>query len=274
MSFNELVTGGSGDDTLISKPGDDFIHGGAGFNTAVFHGNRSSYDVSQTDSGYAVTDHVGSDGHDSLSDIQELQFADGKQNLVIAADAVSVPKAELNSLIETYIAYFNRVPEASGLDYWVNQMKGGMSLNAVGNAFYAAAVSFSNLTGYSDTMSNTDFVTKIYQNVLGRSTPDQEGLNYWLAGLADGSQTRGSLVNTILTSAHTFKGDPSFGFVADLLDNKLAVGTYHAVSAGVDYLDSDAAITHGMAIAAAVTPTDTSAAVGLIGLSTLVPYTG
>jgi len=269
-----LISGGAGDDTLVSRPGNDIIDGGAGVNTVTFSGNRLNYTVTPTANGYTVQDRVGAGGTDSLSYIQELQFADGRQNLVIAADAATIPTAQLNSLTEMYVAYFNRVPEASGLDFWINQFKGGMSLNDIGNSFYAAAVAFSSLTGYSSTMTNTDFVTKIYQNVLGRSSPDQAGLDYWLTGLANGSQTRGSLVNTILTAAHAYKGDPTYGPVANLLDNKLAVGKYAAVTAGADYLNSNDAITHGMAIAAAVTATDTSAAVGLIGLSSLLPFPG
>ena len=270
-----ILTGAAGDDTLTGGQGNDALDGGAGSNTAAFAGSRLHYTVTKTASGYTVRDNVGTDGTDTLSNIQTLQFSDGKQNLSIAADAATITPSQLNSLTEIYIAYFNRVPEAAGLDYWISQVRGGMSLNAVGNSFYVAAVSYSSLTGYSDTMTDTAFITKIYQNVLGRSTPDDIGLGYWLAGLAPGGgQTRGSLVNTILTAAHEYKGDPVYGPVADLLDNKLAVGKYNAVTAGVDYLSSDAAITQGMAVSAAVTSTDTSAAINLIGLSSLVPFAG
>ena len=268
-----LISGGSGDDVLSSRVGNDVIDGGGGSNTAVFSGPRLRYSVTQTATGYTVRDNGGSDGSDSLSHIQELRFSDTQQNLLIGADAATISPAQLNSLTEIYIAYFNRVPEAGGLDYWINQLRGGMGLNAIGSSFYAAAVSFSSVTGYSSSMSDADFITKIYQNVLGRSSPDAAGLLYWMNGLADGSQTRGSLVNTILAAAHTYKGDPSFGAVADLLDNKLAVGKYHAVSAAVDYLTPADAISHGVAIAAAVSATDTAAAVSLIGLASLVPFT-
>jgi hypothetical protein len=74
-------------------------------------------------------------------------------------------------------------------------------------------------------------------------------------------------VSTILDSAHTFKGSPTFGYVADLLDNKIAVAKRIAVDWGLNYLSADASISNGMAIAAAVTPTDTSAAIALVGVS-------
>ena len=73
-------------------------------------------------------------------------------------------------------------------------------------------------------MINADFVTVVYKNVLGRPDgADAEGLAYWSGKSADGIASRGALVSTILDSAHTYKGDASFGFVADLLDNKITV---------------------------------------------------
>ncbi|NBS48421.1 MAG: DUF4214 domain-containing protein, partial [Betaproteobacteria bacterium] len=120
---------------------------------------------------------------------------------------------------------------------------------------------------FSATMGNADFVNVIYRNVLGRADgADAGGLAYWTGELASGRATRGSLVSTILDSAHTFKGDATFGWVANLLDNKIAVAKQVAVDWGLNYLTADAAITNGMAIAKAITPTDTSAAVALVGI--------
>ena len=69
-----------------------------------------------------------------------------------------------------------------------------------------------------------------------------------------------------LDSAHTFKGDAKWGWVANLLDNKIAVARQVAVDWGLNYLTPDASVSNGMAIAKAVTPTDTSAAIALVGL--------
>ena len=71
----------------------------------------------------------------------------------------------------------------------------------------------------------------------------------------------------MLHDAHSFAGDPKWGWVPKLLDNKISVGYQAAVTYGLDYNSSSDAITQGMAIAKAVTPTDTSVAVGLIGLA-------
>ena len=105
-------------------------------------------------------------------------------------------------------------------------MQNGKKVNQIADSFFEAGTSFPDLTGYSKSMSDIDFINTIYRNTLGRvGGADQEGLKYWAAELASGHATRGSLVTSILNSAHSFKGDAQWGFVADLLDNKMAVGT-------------------------------------------------
>ena len=272
-SFGDSIIASGGGGSITGGAGNDTITGGAGSDIAVYSGNRANYLLTQLSAGQvSIQDRLGSGGSDTLISVEDARYADGMQNLAITRDAAAISASQLKSLTELYIAYFNRVPEASGLDYWINNFRAGMSLIQIGDNFYSSAVSFSSLTGYSSTMSDASFISKIYQNVLGRSSPDPAGLAYWQASLADGSQTRGSLINTIITAAHTYKGDLTYGAVADLLDNKASVGIYNAVTAAVDYLTPEESINRGMAIAAAITATDTSHAITLIGLADQVPY--
>jgi hypothetical protein len=118
-------------------------------------------------------------------------------------------------------------------------------------------------------MSNADFISVIYKNVLGRTSVDADGMAYWSASLATGTATRASLINNILGAAHGLKGDAAQGQVADLLDNKLAVAHYFAIDLGLNFNTNEASILQGMAIAAAVTSTSTAAAIALIGVSDL-----
>jgi hypothetical protein len=55
--------------------------------------------------------------------------------------------------------------------------------------------------------------------------------------------------------------------VADLLDNKAAVANTFAVEMGLSFATPQESISRGMEIAAAVTATDTDAAIALIGVS-------
>lgn len=63
------------------------------------------------------------------------------------------------------------------------------------------------------------------------------------------------------------KGDATWGWVADLLDNKVTVGKTFAIDNGLSYISSSDSVTQGMAIAAAVTSSDISEAIKLIGFS-------
>ena len=121
-------------------------------------------------------------------------------------------------------------------------------------------------------MGDEAFVRTIYKNVLGRTEVDQEGLSYWTKALAlpagtKGAETRGTLIDTILSAAHSFKGKADFGYVADLLDNKFAVGKYFSLDQGISYNTPEETYQKAVKIAEAVTATDTQAAIKLIGVT-------
>jgi cyclophilin family peptidyl-prolyl cis-trans isomerase len=176
----------------------------------------------------------------------------------------------LSNLIELYIAFFNRVPDADGMSYWIDQIKAGMTVDQMSSSFYDAAIQYSNVTGYSASMSNADFVKVIYKNVLGRDgtlAPPDADVNYWAGELASGKSTKGALIGTMLTSARAYVNDPQWGWVTKLLDNKITVGNFIAIQQGVTYNTPEESITNGMAIALAVTDKDTKAAIAKIGIT-------
>ena len=267
---NDTISAGNGNDTITGAGGNDSIDGGAGLDTAVFSGKLSNYTISHTGSTYTVHAKSGTDGTDTITNVESLKFADMSVNLTVQAQAAAAPQADVQRLIELYVAFFNRTPDEEGLSYWIGQKSAGQSSNAIAETFYNAGVQFSAQTGFSKAMSNADFVNVIYKNVLGRADgADTDGLSYWTGKLADGSATHGSLAASILDSAHTFKGDTTYGYVADLLDNKIAVARTVAIDWGLNYNASTDAITKGMAIAAAVTSTDITQALTLVGIAGL-----
>lgn len=139
--------------------------------------------------------------------------------------------------------------------------------SSIAEIFYAAGVEAGHLTGYAADMSNSDFVNRVYSNVLGRTEgADAEGLEYWSYSLATGAENQGSLVSSILNTAHTFKGDSTWGWVADLLDNKAEVANLFAVQLGLNYQTSTESISKGMEIAQAITATNITEAISLIGV--------
>ena len=266
---NAKITGTPDNDTIIGGPATDTIDGGGGVNTVVYDGPLADYAVHKSGNAVTVSDNVPAHGVDTLTNIQHLQFSDMTIDLTIHAKAATLPVSSLNQLIELYIAYFDRVPDSAGLSYWIDQYRSGQSLEQIGESFYAAAIQYSRSTGYSSSMSNADFVKLIYANVLGGSgsnAPSQADVDHWANSLAMGTTAHGTLVMTMLDQAMAYQGDATLGWVADLLNSKVAVGKTFAVDMGLGFMDPNQAITEGMAIAAAVTPTDNAHAISLIGV--------
>jgi hypothetical protein len=266
-NFADEIFGSFGDNALAGGGGDDLIAGGDGFDWALYAGGLVRFTVTKSGQDYIVTDRTGAEGSDLVTGMEVLYFADKSISLSVKALSSTIAAPTLQSIVELYVAFFNRVPDSEGMEYWIGQAASGVSIPTIANSFYGAAVQYSTLTGYAAGMTNADFVNVIYRNVLGRSSADAGGLAYWSGALANGSETRGTLVKSILDSAHTFKGNATYGWVADLLDNKYAVGKLFSLDMGLSFNTPQESISEGMRIAAAVTPFDTGAALGLIGVA-------
>lgn len=250
-------------------PGNNLVTGTDGVDTLFYSASARNFSLSKFDNNYKVIDNVGNGGTEILSKIEKVQFSDISINLTVQALAASMSTQNVQRMMELYVAFFNRIPDADGLAYWIGQFKAGKTIDQIAENFYNAGVQYSELTHFTLAMSNVDFINLIYRNVLGRiDGADKEGLDYWTTKLVSGAATRGALVSSILDSAHGFKGDSTWGGIANLLDNKIAVSHTFAIDLGVNYLSSEDSISHGMAIAAAVTSTDISHALSLIGIST------
>lgn len=110
-----------------------------------------------------------------------------------------------DQVIRLYLAYFLRMPDSSGLDYWIGQRMRGASLDAVSNAL-SGSPEFMSRYGQ---LSNRDFVKLVYRNVLNRSA-DAPGENFWtseldrgvqrgqvMTGFSDSTEYRGNTANRI-----------------------------------------------------------------------------
>ena len=266
---NDQLQGGAGLDIFKGGSGNDTLYGGSGIDQAYFTSNRSNFTQSTVGEVTTFTDNLGFEGTDQLTSIERAYFTDYYVNLTVKNESAvsNIASSDLQQLQELYVAFFNRVPDADGLEYWIGQFNSGQSINQIAESFYNSGIAFSELTGISAGMTNTSFINVVYNNVLGRSSgADPEGLSFWTTALQSGAETKATLVASIITSAHQFKGDAQWGWVADLLDNKVEVANLFSVEYGLNNLTSAESISNGMAIAAAVTPTDTTAAIELIGI--------
>ncbi len=203
-----------------------------------FSANRSNYAIAKTSSGYSVTDRVGSAGVVNVLSGSTLKFTDLSVSLAMGDLADTISSTDLQSLIELYIAFFNRLPDAEGMTYWIGQRKSGSTIAQIAESFYNAGVQYTAQTGYSAQMSNTAFVSIIYQNVLGRTgstAPTDAELNYWAVELQSGRATKGSLISTMLDAARSYASDAKWGWVTTQLNNKLRYGRSFAIEQGLTY---------------------------------------
>jgi hypothetical protein len=106
-----------------------------------------------------------------------------------------------DEITRLYAATFNRTPDTVGLAYWNNTADAGWSIPQIAQWFSASPEFVQDYGALSD----PEFVTQLYANVLGRS-PDAAGAAYWTNDLARGD-TRGNILNGFAQSqeniAHT-----------------------------------------------------------------------
>ena len=92
-----------------------------------------------------------------------------------------------------YKAFFDREPDLEGIKYWIGVSKGELDGNEystlqIAEFFVDASPEFD--TTYADAPDNSVFLTRVYQNVLGRQ-PDADGFAYWL-DILNGTNETGS----------------------------------------------------------------------------------
>ncbi len=176
--------------TLAGTTGNDIISGGAGktidlgagLDMVAYTGNRANFTVIQSGSNYIVRDNTGVAGTDTLTNVERLQFSNGTLALDLSGTA--------GQAYRLYQAAFARQPDTVGLSWNVGLMDTSLTLKQMSDAFNVSA-EFVSLYGQSPT--DTQYLTALYNNVLGRD-PESAGLNGWLGCLADKSWDRADVL--------------------------------------------------------------------------------
>ena len=207
--------------------GDDFIDGGAGLDISAYSGPSSNYKLIVGPASAIVQDKRGSDGIDTLVNVEKVQFIDQTLDVAWFTQAAKLSSTQFAALAELYIATFNRAPDALGLDYWASQLSLGMSLPQIAASFF---VQPETLAAYPVGQATTAFVNAVYQNVLGRES-DVAGLNYWVGEIQNGHIAKDIFLLAIINGALA----PSGGTTdAQYLLNKAAVGLHYALTQGLN----------------------------------------
>lgn len=231
----ENASGGAGDDVLIGTPGDNAIAGGGGRDTLLVGASSRNFTLAVSADSVTLTDRVGTGGVDTVAGVETLRFADQAFDTAWFTAAASLTQDRFASLIEIYVAYFDRAPDAVGLDYWASRLAGGMSLPQIAASF---AVQAETVAQYPAGQSVQTFVDAVYHNVLGRA-PDAGGMAYWTNELTLGLIDRSTFLLAVINGAKSVTGGVAD---AQYIADKATIGAHFALAAGLSNTDQARAV--------------------------------
>jgi hypothetical protein len=143
-------------------------------------GNQADYTIARSGTAYTVRGRTG-----DTTTVQagaRLNFNDA----TVALDTAG-PPAQVYRL---YKAAFNRKPDSAGLGYQIHALENtGLPLSQVSQNFISSP-EFASRYG---SLNDSQFVTQLYQNVLGRA-PDASGLSFHVQRLSSGTGRRDVLI--------------------------------------------------------------------------------
>lgn len=168
----------------------EFMHG-LGFGEP---GSDPRFDQTDTAMSYNLGDAPDWNNEPTANDIAALIQLWGAENDTLTGGGTSTTgsSSQDDSIGRLYTAAFGRVPDDSGVQYWSNQVNSNaMSYSGVAQAF----VSSDEFTSrFGNNISNEQFISNLYQNVLNRA-PDSDGLNYWMIEMNQNGMSRpGALI--------------------------------------------------------------------------------
>lgn len=176
--------------TFIPSANADRINGMSSTDTVFYSGNKAGYRVDAFGNHSAVVNNSAkASDTDTITNVERIKFSD----VTLAFDT----NGAVGEVYRLYQAAFDRTPDQQGLGYWVRMRESGVSHNTVAASFIAS-VEFQNL--YGSSLSSTDFVTRLYANVLDR-VPDAPGLKHWVTTLDSKLLTREQVLISFSESA-------------------------------------------------------------------------
>ncbi len=120
-----------------------------------------------------------------------------------SAAPTSVNTTQARAYVEQlYVAFLGREGDEAGIQYWLNML----SLQKLSAAGVAAAIASSSEFN-SKSYTNSEFITRCYQGLLGRN-PDPEGYASFITAMASGKSR--SWVFSTITSSSEFQKRAAF----------------------------------------------------------------
>jgi len=129
---------------------------------------------------------------------------------IFFATNIYAQEVTTDSITKLYVATFDRAPDKSGVDYWINSS--GLSLEDIATSFFEQQETKAKYpNGYGD----MNFINSVYSNLFKR-TADSVGGEYWLEQLNSGNISNSLFILAIINGA--------VGDDATILENKTVVG--------------------------------------------------
>jgi len=155
-------------DTIKGQPGTDFFDGGLGLDTVVYSGPMERYSITKSGNRYVVSEPTGSDDTDYLTNIERLQFSNGKVALDLTGNA-----GEAARLIGALL----------GPSYVKDKALAGVVIGLLDQNYSAQTIASlglgtSTYLGLAGSGSNEDFVKHVFKNVTGRAPVEAELQTY------------------------------------------------------------------------------------------------
>jgi len=171
-SGNDTLVGYGASDVFIPGIGTNIIEGGSGFEQVVINAPIENSTINVSGNTVVVNS---SQGQDTITNVERIQFSDGVLALDIQGNA--------GNAYRLYQAAFDRTPDIAGLSFWTHALDVGVNIQTVAQDFVNSA-EFQQVFGTNPT--NQQLAYSMYQNVLGRQ-PDAPGLAFWVSALNNGT---------------------------------------------------------------------------------------
>ena len=107
-------------------------------------------------------------------------------------------KAFVQPVVAVYDAFVGRLPDAAGLQFWVDSLRHGESLGRLIEGFLGSG----EFAGLAQSSNNALYVGALYDRVLGRSA-DSQGQAYWTDLLERGVVSRKDMALSFLQSTES-----------------------------------------------------------------------
>ncbi|MEI8159017.1 MAG: Ig-like domain-containing protein [Burkholderiales bacterium] len=187
-SAADVLSGLGGNDWLMGYAGNDTLDGGSGIDHAVYSGASTSYSIGRTSTGMTVRDMVGTDGSDTLLNVERLEFSDVGIALDMGINDAGGKSALLIGALFGPAALNDRSLVATALNFFDD----GKTMATASSLLVSGGITAS-LAGGAD---NLHFVQWIFHNVVG-VYPDIVTAASFKSLLDQGIYTQGTMLSTV-----------------------------------------------------------------------------